>query len=701
MSETIQSVFHLGYCRVDVSDNSLSFPALPGEECERITLQPKFIEVLAYLARQYPRVVTRDELITHIWEGNAYVGEKALTNAVWHLRQQLARLEGGDPIETVRKTGYRLCIAPEFESVTEDLQLTLRRRVQMLGRGLSLALLSLATLVAIFANHWYRDSLHRPFGVERLTSDGGSERFPAVSPNGRFLVYGGQQPGKNGSLFQLELNEPDASPRQLTSSASDELRAVWSSDSKSLYYPSESNGDCHITRMALKDGTFESLAPCTSVTTAIEISPDGDTLAYITQQNDDRSSGIYLLKLNQEGAKPQRLSCDVDCPYRDRDFSFSPDGKYLAIARRFGDISEDIFLRTLSDGTERRLTQGIEDIRGLSWHRDGRRLAFSTEEAGNRDGFVLDVQSGEITALHVDGLSYPRFVPGEDELVFYHYDNHRQLVSQHPFAKVPQAPFPMIYGNFSQRYVDYSAEAGRLVFVSNESGHNEIWTSDVDGNRRQMHTELRRQATSPAWSHDGTRIAFIAADTNHEGNKLHVLDTRDNSILVIASPYINHGRPEWSGDDSFLMASTVDGLMRFEFDNRAPVLMKPSMLRRLQVLGDWLYFSYSDGPKGLWRMPWRGGAVPERVLASKEMYDGYNWTVTETGVFFRMRRSGATLLGFHDFANDETRPFLELPPNSISRQENMAWIADKEKLILVSWNYPRRDVMLLRHPALQ
>ncbi|MBT1444472.1 PD40 domain-containing protein [Shewanella sp. JM162201] len=701
MTETTHHVFQLGMCRVDASDNSLSFAATASEPVQRVTLQPKFIEVLTYLAERYPRVVTREELITDIWEGNGYVGEKALTNAIWHLRQHLGKLSDEEAIETVRKTGYRLCIEPQFERVAEDPTEDLEQKVRNLGRGVSILLLSLALLVALIAHHWYTDSQHRPFGIERLTADGGSERFPAVSPDGRFLVYGGQQPGKKGSLFQLELHNPSASPKQLTSSETDELRAVWSLDGTALYFPSQTGKGCSIMRLTLKDGHLQPLTECSSATASIDLSPDGKTLAYIGEGPEDASTGIMFLDLTQEDAKPQRQSCDSDCAYRDRDFSFSPDGRYLAIARRFGDISEDIFLRSLSDGTERRLTQGIEDIRGLSWHDDGRRLVFSTEEAGNRDGFVLDTDTGEITPLHVDGLSYPRFIPDSDELVFYHYNNHRQMVTVPPFAEVAQAPFPMIYGNFSQRYVDYSAAANRLVFVSNESGYNEIWTSAPDGSRRQMHTELKRQAASPAWSHDGTRIAFVAADTNHEGNKLHVLDTRDNSIRVLASPYINHGRPEWSGDDSFLMASTLDGLTRFNFNNAEPAVFSPVQVRRMQVEGEWLYFTYADGPRGLWRMPWDKPAEPQQLLSSRQLTDGYVWTVTEDGVFYRAPNSASTLLSFYDFNSGESRAIINLPPNSISRQESMAWIPGSRELIMVSWSYPRRDVMLLRHPALQ
>ncbi|MGS0730350.1 winged helix-turn-helix domain-containing protein, partial [Shewanella sp. 0m-11] len=79
-----EAIFRLGLCEVNPSDNSLNFfdAALTDEPSNKVSIQPKFIEVLSYLARQYPKVVTREELIDNIWEGNSYVGSKALTNAI-------------------------------------------------------------------------------------------------------------------------------------------------------------------------------------------------------------------------------------------------------------------------------------------------------------------------------------------------------------------------------------------------------------------------------------------------------------------------------------------------------------------------------------------------------------------------------------------------------------------------------------------
>jgi DNA-binding winged helix-turn-helix (wHTH) protein len=100
--------FIIGKCKVIPIEYAIKFDGLSKQ-----SLQPKFIELLCYLAKHFPRVIPRDELIENVWAGNSYVGEKALTNAIWHLRQSLKGVnKEGDAIETIRKVGYRLLVAP-------------------------------------------------------------------------------------------------------------------------------------------------------------------------------------------------------------------------------------------------------------------------------------------------------------------------------------------------------------------------------------------------------------------------------------------------------------------------------------------------------------------------------------------------------------------------------------------------------------
>ena len=79
-----------------------------------IHLEPKAMEVLAYLALHAGEVVSREELEREVWRG-AVVGYDAVTNTIIKLRKALQD-NSRNPrfIATVPKKGYQLIVTPDF-----------------------------------------------------------------------------------------------------------------------------------------------------------------------------------------------------------------------------------------------------------------------------------------------------------------------------------------------------------------------------------------------------------------------------------------------------------------------------------------------------------------------------------------------------------------------------------------------------------
>ena len=73
-----------------------------------VKLEPKAMEVLAYLAKHAGKVLPKSKIVDEIWSGS-FVTEEVLTNSIWELRKALGD-DAKNPtyIQTVPRRGYRL-----------------------------------------------------------------------------------------------------------------------------------------------------------------------------------------------------------------------------------------------------------------------------------------------------------------------------------------------------------------------------------------------------------------------------------------------------------------------------------------------------------------------------------------------------------------------------------------------------------------
>lgn len=77
---------------------------------EVIPLQKKEATVLGLLLAQYPKVVSREQLLEELWDDQAFVDENTLNVNMTRVRKKLADYDVRSIIETVRGAGYRLLI---------------------------------------------------------------------------------------------------------------------------------------------------------------------------------------------------------------------------------------------------------------------------------------------------------------------------------------------------------------------------------------------------------------------------------------------------------------------------------------------------------------------------------------------------------------------------------------------------------------
>ena len=78
-----------------------------------IPLQKKECVILELLFSQYPKVVSREQLLEELWDDQSFVDENTLNVNMTRVRKKLQDYEILSSIETVRGAGYRFLLHPE------------------------------------------------------------------------------------------------------------------------------------------------------------------------------------------------------------------------------------------------------------------------------------------------------------------------------------------------------------------------------------------------------------------------------------------------------------------------------------------------------------------------------------------------------------------------------------------------------------
>lgn len=117
-------------------------------------------------------------------------------------------------------------------------------------------------------------------------------------------------------------------------------------------------------------------------------------------------------------------------------------------------------------------------------------------------------------------------------------------------------------------YPAWSADGNEVVFASNRSGSFELYIMTINGtNIRQLTFTPTLNETAPAWSPDGTQIAYVASPINEpDRGEIYVIGVDEETSRQLTDNNVRDDFPSWSPDGESIVYQTQSDLYMMDAD---------------------------------------------------------------------------------------------------------------------------------------
>jgi eukaryotic-like serine/threonine-protein kinase len=536
--------------------------------------------------------------------------------------------------------------------------------------------------------------------IERLTTSG-IARWVAISPDGNYVAYVNDNAGKQSLWMRQTVTRSDI---QIISPSEEHYGGLtFSPDGNYVFYVRRATAWGTGTLYQIPTLGGESRRVVDHVASPVTFSPDGKRLAFI---RDKPGSETALMVMGADGSGERQLSArKIPDPFSEAGMSWSRDGKRIAVGAYSGG---ECYVMTVqvADGSVKRVgSQGWRHVLRVEWQADS-------------SGFVLGAQESANGPLQLWELSYP---DGRARRVTNDLNDYVDLdmtADSRALATVlrevrsnlwlapagtPGQPAQIGFGVATQEGLfglTWTPE-GRLAYASLASGRRELWLMDADGGHQQQLTSAAdlQFFSSPSSCRDGSVLfgsgvygaANIWRIDSDGGNRRQLTDDGTNGV------------PSCSPDGKWVVFNSSRGgdysLWRVPLQGGTaePITNYASAFPAVSPDGKWIAFEDERLPQfqrvGL--IPFAGGQIVRVYDYSPSGAAGYpiiRWTRDSRSFTYIQDKEGVSNIWEQPLDGSTPRQLTDFPTGVIY---NFDWSQDGRRLALARGSQTN-DVVLIR-----
>jgi eukaryotic-like serine/threonine-protein kinase len=318
--------------------------------------------------------------------------------------------------------------------------------------------------------------------------------------------------------------------------------------------------------------------------------------------------------------------------------TWSPDGRQLAYVAEVEGYRQ-LFVRQVSGGAERQLTDDPRDHIQPAWSHDGGRIAF-------------------VRGANATGKLEP------DEVDGYYFEGAELWSIEIGSGQASK----LLDGGFNP---SYSPDGERLAFDAELAGAQRVWVADTRGrNPRQVTSDSSEAVvhTEPRWSPDGSKLVFRRIEKLK--SDIAIVNPATQAVTRVTDDYVFDIYPSWTPDGRSVVFSSSRGGGVNLWQARLGADGAPSAVEQLTTgAGDDVQASvHPDGRElafavrginsDLWQLPvspetGRASGHPTPVLGTTRVESRGAWSPDGRWLAFNSDRAGEMNIWALDSARRE------------------------------------------------